>query len=500
MATHAGTQVFPTRQHYCQQTWPTLHRWLRHYNLFNITYDHWEQHILNQWPQHTAHSFNSISHRDIQYLKSVTRNLVVHCRDHAATAIFVFCPYLYWTVLHRTFGDTDVYTKLNVSPSQATQFLQQLANQPWLRKYNWGCSSTHQCPTAYILLKQKKQFLAARPIINYRRFIFEKLFRATAIILQRMLQTCMPHTFGLDSLPHIFHTLQQFFAQTPEDVTLTIHNQDLAGFFTSIPAPRILQSVQALLDMCQKQHPHVDAATVFSVDLSQTETTLRIFRGRPRKASKIQRQIRFGDIYRICALSLQASIFTHMQQTFQQVRGSAIGNQISPTLANITVSHVEHQWISQPHTQSLLQRHSDGIYIIRYVDNRLVIVDYQQQHHAAMQQFLTDTFYQSPVLLEPEPDNTFLGCDINPDQQTISYIQPANTWQFQLYTSAASKQHKLSAAYSRICLAARHSYPHHQAKRDIESLIQTYISIGYPEQPLRTMASRMLRRAARVGT
>ena len=67
-------------------------------------------------------------------------------------------------------------------------------------------------------------------------------------------------------------------------------------------------------------------------------------------------------------------------------------------------------------------------------------------------------------------------------------------------TSAASKQHKLSAAYSRICLAARHSYPHHQAKRDIESLIQTYISIGYPEQPLRTMASRMLRRAARVGT
>ena len=64
-----------------------------------------------------------------------------------------------------------------------------------------------------------------------------------------------------------------------------------------------------------------------------------------------------------------------------------------------------------------------------------------------MQQFLTDTFYQSPVLLEPEPDNTFLGCDINPDQQTISYIQPANTWQFQLYTSNNTNFQQRTAAF-----------------------------------------------------
>jgi len=493
LSTHAGTQVYPTRQHYIQCTWPTLQRWLQHHNLFNITYEHWHQHVHEQWTQHLTHAQESVTHRDIKYLKSITKSLVVHCRDHAPSAIFVFCPYLYWTVLRRTFGDTTVYTQTTLTPTQATQFLQQLANQPWLRKYKWGCSSTNQCPTAYVLLKQKKQFLAARPIINYRRFLFAKLLKATAIILQQLLQSCMPNTFGLQSLQQIFSNLQQFLTHIPPDAELTVHNQDLAGFFTSIPAQRIMHSVRTLLDFYKQQHPHVDHNTMFTVNLRQTDNTLRMFRGRPRKAANSHHQIRFGDIYDICQLSLQASIFTHMNHTFQQVRGSAIGNQISPVLANITVSHVEHQWRTQPQIQLLLQQFSDRIYITRYVDNRLVLIDKSQQHHAGIRHFLADTFYEPPVLLEQEPDLSFLGCTIDPDRQTLSYIQPTNTWQFQPFASAASKQHKLSAAFSRICLAARHSYPRKQAKDDVESLIRRYVSLGYPEKVLRAKASQMLR-------
>ena len=69
----------------------------------------------------------------------------------------------------------------------------------------------------------------------------------------------------------------------------------------------------------------------------------------------------------------------------------------------------------------------------------------------------------------------------------LAYNQPS--------ASAASKQHKLSlsAAFSRICLAARHSYPRKQAKHDVESLIRRYVSLGYPEKPLRAKASQMLR-------
>ena len=170
-----------------------------------------------------------------------------------------------------------------------------------------------------------------------------------------------------------------------------------------------------------------------------------MFRGRPRQAAMVHRQIRVGDIYKICELSLQASIFTHMNHTFQQVRGSAIGNQISPVLANITGSHVEHQWRTQPQIQ-LLQQRAHRIYTTRYVDNKLVLPNKSQHFHDGMQQFLTDTFYEPPVLLEQEPGLSFLECTINPDLQTLSYSQPTNTWQIQPYSSAASKQHKLSAS------------------------------------------------------
>jgi hypothetical protein len=85
-----------------------------------------------------------------------------------------------------------------------------------------------------------------------------------------------------------------------------------------------------------------------------------------------------------------------------------------------------------------------------------------------------------------------LGCTIDLQKHTLSYIQPNNAWQFQSFGSAASTQHKLSAAYSRICLAARHSHPYKQAQHDVEFLIQSYVSLGYPYKPLRAMAARML--------
>ena len=492
LATHAGTQVYPTKHHYCQQTWPKLQRWLQHYNINTITYADWQSYIEQQWPQHLQQSKQWIGHSDIQYLRKIMQQFVVHCRDHAATAIFVYCPFLYWTVLKKTFGDSSVYTHLTLTPPQATQYLQQLTHQPWLQKYKWAYNTNSDCPTAYILLKQKKQFLAARPIINYRGFVFEKLLKATAIVLQQMLQACMSKTFGLQSLQQIFYTLHTFFHNAPADLDLAIYNQDLAGFFTSIPADRILHALAKLLKQYQQQHPHVNNDTVFTVDMQQPDTTLRLFRGRPRRAAMTKRQIRFGDIYNICSLSLQASIFSQLQQTFQQFRGSAIGNQISPVLANITVSLTEQDWLNRPQVQQYLHTHSNRILITRYVDNRLVLIDQSQQHHAIIQPFLQDTFYQEPVILEDEPDNSFLGCTIDLQKHTLSYIQPNNAWQFQSFGSAASTQHKLSAAYSRICLAARHSHPYKQAQHDVEFLIQSYVSLGYPYKPLRAMAARML--------
>ena len=349
---------------------------------------------------------------------SPSPTVVVHCRDHAASAMnlcTLFIPLLDCSPKnirrHNRIHQAQPFTYTS------HQFLQQLASQPWLHKYNWGCSPTHHCPTAYILLKQKKHFWQHGPLSTTGVSFLRNCSKPQLSSSSKCSKPACPTLLGSTPFHIFFAVFQHFLSQSqwPPDVALTIHNQDLAGFFTSIPAQRIMQSVQALLRLYQQQHPHVDDNTTFSADLQQADATLRMFLGRPRRAAKVHRQKRFGDICNYCALSLHASIFTHMHQTFQQVRGSAIGNQISPVLARITVSHVEQQWITQPHAQSLPQRHSNRIYITRYVDNRLVLLEHQQQHHTAMQQFLADTFYQPPVLLEPEPDFAFLGCTINPD-------------------------------------------------------------------------------------
>lgn len=156
---------------------------------------------------------------------SPSPTVVVHCRDHAASAMNL-CT-LSIPLLDCSPKNIRRHNRIHqAQPFTYTshQFLQQLASQPWLHKCNWGCSPTHHCPTAYILLKQKKHFLAARPIINYRRFIFEKLLKATAIILQQMLQTCMPNTFGLNSLPHFFRGLSTFPLPVPVATRCRTHH------------------------------------------------------------------------------------------------------------------------------------------------------------------------------------------------------------------------------------------------------------------------------------
>eukprot|EP00438_Fugacium_kawagutii_P026451 Skav202762 [mRNA] locus=scaffold326:142749:169873:+ [translate_table: standard] len=281
---------------------------------------------------------------------------------------------------------------------------------------------------------------------------------------------------------------QQWF----KDIDLKIYNQDLAGFFTSIPANSILHAVSDLLTDYHTLHPHLHQDSVISVDLKQQDTQRRLFRGKPRRASKQHAQLRMGDILPLCKLSLEASIFTQMGQCFQQVRGSAIGNQISPVLANITVSHTEHHW-QRTHSSTL----PPTFFTCRYVDNRLTLIHDTDTCNHLVREFLEPTFYQEPVLLEDEPDNSFLGCVINPNTRTLTYTHPTDRWQFHSWASATAPQHKLSAAFARIHLAAHHTFPPSQAQADVNTLLLTYEDLGYPSKPLRAFARRSLANRAK---
>lgn len=341
---------------------------------------------------------------------------MVHCRDHAAHSTHIYCPFLYWTVLKKTFSDIEVYTHLSLTPPQATSFLQTLAPISWLRKYKRGINFTAECPISYILLKKKKKkkaFLAARPIISHKDFVFAKSRRATAIARHYIHQQSWPDAFGHAALPQIFISLHQYLHQVPLDIDMVVHNQDLAGFFTSIPATRIIATLTTLIDTYFANNPHSNSESYVSIDLQQTDSQ----RGKHRKPSKQPYQLRMGDIIPLAKLSLEASIFSQMGQRFQQVRGSAIGNQISPirtqmapVITTTTTSHFFHLPVcgQPPHPHPPVRPISPSS---RTIPETVIL-------------------YQDPVVLEDEPDSTFLGCVINPQTHTFATNSGQHTHAF----------------------------------------------------------------------
>ena len=68
--------------------------------------------------------------------------------------------------------------------------------------------------------------------------------------------------------------------------------------------------------------------------------------------------------------------FTALGVVWRQIRGAAIGSQISPTLSNLAVALIERSWSST--YQEVLTQPNFHHLAIRYVDNRFVIV---QKHH-----------------------------------------------------------------------------------------------------------------------
>ena len=75
------------------------------------------------------------------------------------------------------------------------------------------------------------------------------------------------------------NSLARFMQQFPDDQVPMVYNQDLVGFFTSIPVDRILQSVQWLIDRYLVKRNDDLGEVLFSVNLREKDTKLRIWKG-----------------------------------------------------------------------------------------------------------------------------------------------------------------------------------------------------------------------------
>ena len=190
-----------------------------------------------------------------------------------------------------------------------------------------------------------------------------------------MLPVVFPNSYGHQSLPEIFQGLHHYLSTVDEDIELREFNQDLVGFFTSLPTDQIIAAGDHLIDSYAALQQTDFNLIKFTVQLGASEPKLRVFQGRYKRHRSKTGTILLKDLSCICQLSLETSFFTQMGRIFKQTRGSAIGNQISPSLANIAVSYKEQQWFDT-HRQALEALQSQ-VYIILYVDNRLVLCSEQ---------------------------------------------------------------------------------------------------------------------------
>ena len=154
----------------------------------------------------------------------------------------------------------------------------------------------------------------------------------------------------------------------------------------------------------------------------------------------------------IVRIACDSSYFTVLGRVFAQQRGAAIGDQISPVLASISVAFIEQTWYTQH--EVFLSTVKEKFLCLRYVDNRIVLIDKQLARHPFFQYFLHDDFYEPPVQLEavntPGVQCEFLGFDVQiTPTYAIEMIMTKDRWRFRLPSSLHSGFRSTSLFQSR---------------------------------------------------
>ena len=92
------------------------------------------------------------------------------------------------------------------------------------------------------------------------------------------------------------NSLATFMQEFPDDQEPTVYNQDLVGFFTSIPVDCILKSVQWLIDRYLVKRNNDLEDVIFSVNLKEKDTKLRIWKGKQRRSAMRAHTIHLKDV------------------------------------------------------------------------------------------------------------------------------------------------------------------------------------------------------------
>ena len=112
------------------------------------------------------------------------------------------------------------------------------------------------------------------------------------------------------------------------------------------------------------------------------------------------------------------------QRCIRQRRGSPMGSPLSPALCLMVVSISEQIW--SINFKQILSNHHPFIKHIRYVDNQLIFGDARLQQLPPYEVLLDEGFYGTPIILETQPDQEFLGFMLETKPLELIYHGPTN--------------------------------------------------------------------------
>ncbi|CAE7695523.1 unnamed protein product [Symbiodinium microadriaticum] len=142
---------------------------------------------------------------------------------------------------------------------------------------------------AYILPKFKKDWKAGRPIVSFSAHPARQFLVVMARVTEMLVAEVCPHTRPYNDAIMLWQAIHQLFGQTDSPTLsapdpLALHNQDLSGFFVSIPVERFMITFRLLLTKfygCADEDLEniLNNATI-TVDLTNDLSVMKTTRGR----------------------------------------------------------------------------------------------------------------------------------------------------------------------------------------------------------------------------
>ena len=323
----------------------------------------------------------------------------------------------------------------------------------------------------------------------------KKFLAVLARVLYGLVSQVCSHTAPYNDALDLWQSLHAFLdrldALSELDKEVALHNQDLTGFFVSIPLPRFLQAVKLLLckaydlqerDLCEGLH-----GVYGTVDMTNTTAPMRLFRGCYCSPAPKVYSIRMDLFMMAVELSFKFSLFTVGRQVAQHRRGAPMA--FSPSVCHAVISLFEHQYFSRMLLSLILT--SSQCWVGRYVDSRLTLLSPMLAKLPVFAAFLHEEVYGPPVLLEYEDGDGFLGFHVDLVHMEIRFVQPQASWQFLHHKSACSHGTLLSSLRARAHMILRSSWPARRSDADLRLLHGCYVRQGFSSLKVEKLLRRI---------